>query len=654
MVVHSSWTDLSDWLMAAYPRDIPIPIPKGQKHPAFQYADNKWTWEKFYNYKPKANENIAILLRDICVIDIDSKELVTEFEAKFPVLKTCPCENTTKGRHYFFSRTTKTDTYGYYDQRSGRVPLIDFKTVCSTGNPGVIVVTPSEGKTWIHAPWTLGDVLPNIPDDLLDAVAHPVYTTNNTPTICLTFEQTGESYTTQSRYLHKFEVIRQFLPGEDEKLSDEEITIPILVGKAEDLCELLYICENRQVSKWSVDLTAVRKMADYLCCSTDVHRLLMVKNPASPLSWFLSVYTVLGAEWAHVEFFNENDETLIDVTSQDIRYIPPVKNYQAWLFPKTACISVLKPGDRVLRENIAAFCQVMMPDVVNNILYRFNQTTILAGGAALWLTSHATGTPSDYDIYMCTPDPEHAKEVIAYIASRSDVTVTAQTGCAVTFLVDNGNDNHIVVQVILRCFVNIQHVFKSFDIGPCKVAVGYLGTNSLQVVASKNWLQCMTYMSFCVDFHQWNPASVPRIFKYYAKGFEVFVPAMDPSMFLKAPKYEPGIANLIFIEKAFYTNYYINHRHRPDKDLITSLVRTYNYWGLRHQSAYEEYVGSGFQYVVLSIINQGFKWLGLRPIGRMTSTPQTQLDVNSLEIPIAGYKCFHSSKPNFSGLYKFP
>lgn len=272
--------------MAAYPRDTPIPIPKGQKHPAFPYSDNKWTWNKFYNYKKKANDNIAILLCDICVIDIDSKELASEFEDRFPVLKTCPCESTTKGRHYFFSRTTKTDKYGYYDQRSGRVPLIDFKTVCSTGNPGVIVVTPSEGKTWIRAPWTLGDVLPNIPDDLLDAVAHPVYTAANTPTIRLTFEQTGDTYTTQSRYLYKFEVIRQFLPNEDEKVSDEETTIPILVGKVDDFRELLYICENRQVSKWPIDLNSVRKLADYLCCSPDIQRLLTVQNPASPFNAF--------------------------------------------------------------------------------------------------------------------------------------------------------------------------------------------------------------------------------------------------------------------------------------------------------------------------------------------------------------------------------
>jgi hypothetical protein len=154
----------------------------------------------------------------------------------------------------------------------------------------------------------------------------------------------------------------------------------------------------------------------------------------------------------------------------------------------------------------------------------------------------------------------------------------------------------------------------------------------------------MTHMSFYVNFHQWNPASVPRVYKYFVKGFEVFVPAMDRSMFLKTLKRAPGVVNLIHVEKAFYGNYYINHQRRPDKDLVMALVRNQNYWGLRHQSAYEEYVGDRLQYVILTAINKGFQWLGLRPVGRRTNTKKV----------IAKEKCFHSTTPNFPGLYKFP
>ena len=43
--------------------------------------------------------DVAILLHDICVVDLDSTDLVEEMEERFPILKSCPCEETRKGVH---------------------------------------------------------------------------------------------------------------------------------------------------------------------------------------------------------------------------------------------------------------------------------------------------------------------------------------------------------------------------------------------------------------------------------------------------------------------------------------------------------------------------------------------------------------------------
>lgn len=123
---------------------------------------------------------------------MDDCKLVPELEARFPLLRTAPCERTRRGFHYFFLRFSLANVGCFYDGCGQVTPHLDFKSVCSTGTPGIIVVAPStwvvrlvvggptpshpypfpcSDKTWVRAPWDCDIV--EIPDDLLKLVARP-------------------------------------------------------------------------------------------------------------------------------------------------------------------------------------------------------------------------------------------------------------------------------------------------------------------------------------------------------------------------------------------------------------------------------------------------------------------------------------------------
>lgn len=76
------------------------------------------------------------------------------YETEFPELCEAPMEKTRKGRHYFFERPKFADEEGFFDgaRQQGDQP-VDFKSKCSTGTAGLVVVCPSANKTWVRPPW---------------------------------------------------------------------------------------------------------------------------------------------------------------------------------------------------------------------------------------------------------------------------------------------------------------------------------------------------------------------------------------------------------------------------------------------------------------------------------------------------------------------
>ncbi|PNH01554.1 putative helicase [Tetrabaena socialis] len=146
---------LEEWLLREYPADLIMPVKSGTKQPVKAHKNGKWTWEEYRAFMSLPKDvDIGILLRDLCVVDFDDVDTALSFEKAFPELLEAPTEVTRKGRHYFFRRPDYADAEGYYDgaRQHSELP-VDFKSVCSTGTSGLIVVCPSSNKSWVRPPW---------------------------------------------------------------------------------------------------------------------------------------------------------------------------------------------------------------------------------------------------------------------------------------------------------------------------------------------------------------------------------------------------------------------------------------------------------------------------------------------------------------------
>lgn len=91
-------------------------------------------------------KDVGLLLRDLCVVDVDTFADADALEARFPELRAAPAEATARGRHYFFTRSPLADEHGYYDGAAQRTPTVDFKTRAWGGGSGFVVVAPSQDK----------------------------------------------------------------------------------------------------------------------------------------------------------------------------------------------------------------------------------------------------------------------------------------------------------------------------------------------------------------------------------------------------------------------------------------------------------------------------------------------------------------------------
>lgn len=137
---------LVTWLRSAHPKNVLIPVPKGEKRPIFPYRHDEWTWESFDAFIATGFNNVdwAIILKDLCVVDADDPEVAARLESAFPVLRQVPAEKTRRGTHYFFRRSAVADEQCYFDCCGSQSVLehVDFKSITQTGTGGIIVVSP--------------------------------------------------------------------------------------------------------------------------------------------------------------------------------------------------------------------------------------------------------------------------------------------------------------------------------------------------------------------------------------------------------------------------------------------------------------------------------------------------------------------------------
>ena len=663
----AEYQPLLDWLVAAYPGDLPMPVKSGSKAPLFRHTEGAWHWEDVQLHisedAPAFSGGIGILLHKICVVDVDDKQQAAALEARFPVLLQCPAEDTKRGRHYFFECSSLCRAGGYFNQASSVLPHVDFKTKHANGTASFLVVAPSAGKKWLRAPWALGDTLLPIPDALLKAVAVPKTVL---PSVHFCF-QDGSDFTCDSnsqKHLYKLGMIVCATEGMGQH---ETAEIHMGVGTADLLQKLLFFLQHRCFQHWPVDVQAVRQLADYLYCQPNVLHFLAVDSPACPAAWQHAMGQV-SPIWAQAPaaFATTNSTDtptrLVQVCDMEqILYREPCRD-QAWLLQGYGLLG-LKTGTPMLRPDMAAFARATLPGPVQQLLEAV-PCLVLAGGAALHvacphLSDTAALVPADYDLYMHGIDSEQEAQQILHTVLQTlpTDTVAAQTGSAVTFVCysDGVGTEKISIQVVLRRYVSVQHILTSFDLAPCQVAY-FQG----KVWATDLWCSAVEQMAMPVNFWTWNTASVPRVFKYYSKGFEVLVPGLQRQLFsanavqLDSPPV-PGIASLFRVEKHLLLHLWHNKSKqrrvgRPCRSMTDRSVRLFNFWGDRFQSGYSEMVQpTQLKYIVRALVSRALVWLGLRPV--KTVVRGTPFEASKCAVPAAGSAAFYQTPPNFKGLY---
>ena len=172
---------LSTWLQQTRPANILMPLLADKKQPMFKHKDGKWSWHAYAEHDMQPHAPVGILLQDLICLDFDTCEMYTAFKRDHPQWFHGPPieESTKKGCHVIWARTRECDELELHDGARcldpdcvaehlldchGQVP-IDIKTKTSTGTAGVLVVAPSDGKKWIHAPWE--NPLQAVPDGLV-------------------------------------------------------------------------------------------------------------------------------------------------------------------------------------------------------------------------------------------------------------------------------------------------------------------------------------------------------------------------------------------------------------------------------------------------------------------------------------------------------
>lgn len=596
---------LCEWLKEAYPLDVPMPVLKAQKCPAFKHANGSWTWDSFERFYAPHKHDIGVLLHDLCVVDVDSHDLVAALEQEFPALKNVPCERTSKGRHYFFERSALADKLGFFDGRSQVRRGIDFKTVCSNGTSGIIIVSPSEHKSWVRSPWEMtcvadaGGKLMPMPDDVLRAVATPTYCEVDAE---LAFSDGSTLAVRNSTSLAKWAFTSAFC-GADALFTDVE---RIVMPPECDVASVRYvhdICESGRSDMLPPDGQKIARVADMLGVP-NLRALFSMHVPYSHLRVALDLQEINPA-WAQC-FVRRSDSMVRLSDDATIVYSPLHTHDERWLLhSKLPLRNRTLPGQALLAKDLSA-----LPDWIEALLLSHGNLA-LAGGAALSLACPDIEF-GDYDLFLYGATEEQANAILTELTEHALIETWSQTGNAVTCFVKD--DQTHPVQLVLRLHDTLEDVLSSFDLAPSKIAITKNAQGTLDVFVTESWIEAITRMAFWVDTDCWSAASTSRIFKYYIKGFDVFVPglrrkALKHAVRMHARAPNGGIGSL------FHVEWHVRHKSKhPDAALIRFCVSEYNYWGERFQSGYAERASWGAR--LYYIVRSGLAWFGVRPSKR--------------------------------------
>lgn len=605
---------LENWLKSA-PTEVEddtdhygdLLIPCKNKAPMFPHANNAWSWDLYDQYKKsksfskdvfKKDFEIGILCNRLCVIDVDDVEVIKQLEEKFPVLTQpfVPKQMTKRGCHYFFKRSLLADTKGYYNGSSQVIKGVDLKTKCSTGTCSVLITCPSPNKQWIVPPWQ--GVLIEIPDDLLQAVAKPSPLPEPKLTTKVEIIQFEDGSSIQCKnYVHLLSQCDLFRPffstdDDDELFDTNVINIPgestICSRDILDLHEFIVSkgsIERKSLSWKDVNnVDKLRKTADYVGLDVKIYNKIF--DIQTPLNTFQVIQDMwkIDESWTKIVFpSSEKERSSLKQVQGPILY-KPLRNLEddRWLLPNCSLRAIPSDSSILLYDDhnkISNHVWRQIPEFLQHMLKKYPEKIVIAGGWPLGLVSDYVERGKDIDIFINGINHQEANDILLEIVAKIPKLDSIVQSCnAVTITYFDDMDNIIIIQIILRLYENIQSIFQGFDIDSCKIAIVWKETPRL--LCTSSWISSMRHLTVWLKYECWNKSTVSRIWKYYTKGFEVFLPGLYRSLFKSnwreyrlncSNKFNgPGIIDVFLIEDDVHRhllNHYTYNLMDPTKSM---------------------------------------------------------------------------------------
>ncbi|KAG1669754.1 hypothetical protein FOA52_001583 [Chlamydomonas sp. UWO 241] len=523
-----------------------MPARKGTKFPMFPHKDDSWTWSAFWDFleadldspgSTVEEYDFCVLLRELCVVDIDDLSLCAELEKRFPeLLDSAAIALTARGRHYYFRRPHIADEHGYYDGAAQRVKGIDFKSVCRTGTSGIVLVPPSTGKRWARIKLAR---ITEMPVALLHEVAVPHHAR-----ICRTvsfscggtLRGAGGMWTCAMSYFDMF--------AEFADTADVVVPCPCEMSHFR---ELMHIMDHGRVDPSHPPSASL--LRDVLRAA-DVLGLAQMQKLTHQISagipWLqLELYRAHPA-WFEALYSDETTRWVVEIdaaTAATVVYERVAFDRGRWLYPSIRKLGApFRCGDRVLERDPVAAATAAMPAEVVSLLLAFPGKVAAAGGAVLGAIALGAAAGTDVDLFIVTNSMPEAAAILDAAAVLFDDPPSAVSRYAVTFRSREGRD----VQIVLRRYRDLRDVVWGFDIQACMVMLtasprprSLSRTLSrslsrpqvdLHLWATPAWVEAVRCMAFAVDFTLWSTSSISRLHKYVSKGFDVFLPGVQPSV----------------------------------------------------------------------------------------------------------------------------
>jgi hypothetical protein len=477
--------------------------------------------------------------------------------------------------HYFFKRSALCDSGEFFDGAAQVSPSLDFKTRCSTGAPGILVVAPSTDKVWVRTPWGCGAPQP-IPEALLLHVARPQGAPRAggggggggaplpapprpgapprpAPIAAAVATAQGELFRL-SFSDDKAAALPQMQPA--ARLAALGFFAPLLSGRWPTGASFQVPCQRAvfdallsvmaggdlplDVEPSPALLYALHAAGDELGAPAP-RALLPMGDPAARLGYRADLFALCPAWWradaeeeARMARGESSVGALVRVNAKLAKALlfEPVtggKGDGRWLFQEQPpAVMDAQKGLPVLETDPEAKLAAALPKVVGALLAKYPKSLAVAGGAVLGAVAQIPPPGTDVDLFVHSAEADLADLIAVDVKAAAAAAgyKFSESSCAFNFEPPAGRagSEGKPFQLVLCLHKDRAQILEAFDLAPCKVLARAGPGGVLVVEALPAWCEALKAMAFWVDPTAWSKTAVGRVFKYVAKGFEACVP----------------------------------------------------------------------------------------------------------------------------------